>query len=288
MAKKSKFYAVKKGRKNGVYRTWDECKSQTHGYKGAIFKSFPTMEEAQVFIGNNNNGNSSSCPAGGQQNRVKTTAVVDTIRHNTASHPKSAVIATKASSISLNQTLLIEMYFDGGSRGNPGLGGSGAHIIVNNYILPEIISIPSDRKIRHYCGRCTNNIAEYTGLVEGLKQINNIVKDFCDDLGNRKQSKPSSSQQQQLQIIVKVHGDSNLIINQINGNYAVKNEDLKKKYNECIDIISRIRQRVDSCIDLNVTITFDHVYRDKNTVADSLANEAMDTKQSWITEEDEI
>ena len=51
MAKKAKFYAVKKGRKKGIYRTWDECKNQTNGYKGAIFKSFKTMTEAETFMG---------------------------------------------------------------------------------------------------------------------------------------------------------------------------------------------------------------------------------------------
>ena len=46
----SKYYAVKKGKKPGVYRTWDECKAQTDGYSGAIFKSFKTKEEAEAFI----------------------------------------------------------------------------------------------------------------------------------------------------------------------------------------------------------------------------------------------
>lgn len=48
----SKYYAVKKGKKPGVYRTWDECKAQTDGFSGAIFKSFKTQEEAEAFIGN--------------------------------------------------------------------------------------------------------------------------------------------------------------------------------------------------------------------------------------------
>ena len=47
----SNYYAVKKGKKPGVYRTWDECKAQTDGFSGAIFKSFKTQEEAEAFIG---------------------------------------------------------------------------------------------------------------------------------------------------------------------------------------------------------------------------------------------
>lgn len=48
MAKK--FYAVKNGKKIGIYETWDECKEQVNGYKGAEFKSFNTREEAKAYI----------------------------------------------------------------------------------------------------------------------------------------------------------------------------------------------------------------------------------------------
>lgn len=46
----SKFYAVKKGRNPGVYESWDECKSQVNGFPNAVYKSFPTYEEANNFI----------------------------------------------------------------------------------------------------------------------------------------------------------------------------------------------------------------------------------------------
>ena len=49
MAKK--YYAVKSGRKTGIFGTWDECKAQVSGYSGAIYKSFKTKEEAEAFIG---------------------------------------------------------------------------------------------------------------------------------------------------------------------------------------------------------------------------------------------
>jgi Predicted double-stranded RNA/RNA-DNA hybrid binding protein len=48
MAKK--YYAVKNGRKTGIFLSWDECKVQVHGYPGAVYKSFPTKEEAQNFV----------------------------------------------------------------------------------------------------------------------------------------------------------------------------------------------------------------------------------------------
>lgn len=47
----SKFYAVRKGKVPGVYRSWDECKAMVDGYPGAVYKSFKTGVEASAFIG---------------------------------------------------------------------------------------------------------------------------------------------------------------------------------------------------------------------------------------------
>ena len=46
-----KYYAVRTGRKTGVFMTWAECQKQVTGFSGAEFKSFSTMEEAQAFAG---------------------------------------------------------------------------------------------------------------------------------------------------------------------------------------------------------------------------------------------
>ena len=48
---KKKFYAVRKGKKVGVYYTWDECKEQVNGFSGAEYKSFITIDEANEYIG---------------------------------------------------------------------------------------------------------------------------------------------------------------------------------------------------------------------------------------------
>lgn len=45
-----KYYAVKKGRNTGVFLTWAECEQQVKGFKGAVYKSFKTREEAVQFI----------------------------------------------------------------------------------------------------------------------------------------------------------------------------------------------------------------------------------------------
>lgn len=46
----AKFYAVRKGKKTGIFSTWDECKEQVTGFKGAVYKSFKTLEEAEEFV----------------------------------------------------------------------------------------------------------------------------------------------------------------------------------------------------------------------------------------------
>lgn len=47
---KKKFYAVRKGKKVGIYNTWNECKIQVDGFSGAEYKSFTTMDEAKEYI----------------------------------------------------------------------------------------------------------------------------------------------------------------------------------------------------------------------------------------------
>lgn len=46
----SKFYAVKNGRKTGIYLSWAECEEQVKGFKGAIYKSFPSRDEAEAYL----------------------------------------------------------------------------------------------------------------------------------------------------------------------------------------------------------------------------------------------
>lgn len=45
-----KLYAVRKGRKRGIFDTWEECKCQVHGYAGAEFKSFKNRREAEEYL----------------------------------------------------------------------------------------------------------------------------------------------------------------------------------------------------------------------------------------------
>lgn len=45
-----KYYAVRVGATPGIYRTWSECQRMVHGYPGAVFKSFKTLEQAEAFM----------------------------------------------------------------------------------------------------------------------------------------------------------------------------------------------------------------------------------------------
>jgi ribonuclease HI len=46
----AKYYAVRKGHKTGIFRSWDECKAAVNGFSGAMYKSFTTEEEAKQYI----------------------------------------------------------------------------------------------------------------------------------------------------------------------------------------------------------------------------------------------
>ena len=50
MASKKKFYVVLKGRRCGIFQTWEDCEAQVKGYKGSKYKGFSTIEQAQNWI----------------------------------------------------------------------------------------------------------------------------------------------------------------------------------------------------------------------------------------------
>ena len=130
----------------------------------------------------------------------------------------------------------IDLFTDGGSRGNPGLAGAGF-----------VIKTPGGKVILSrgiFLGHATNNIAEYTAVREGLAA-----------------SKDLKAQ------TVRLFSDSELLVRQLNGQYKVKSENLKVLYADCMQLLA-------SFSSWQVT----HVYRDQNSEADGLANQAMDKK----------
>ena len=131
----------------------------------------------------------------------------------------------------------INIYTDGGSRGNPGPCGAGGVIFGSD---GTIIS-----EISKYLGIGTNNYAEYMALILTLERVSELgISDS----------------------IITVFMDSQLIIKHINGTYKVKHPNMKKLYNEVKELITEFEN-----------IKFVHIPRNKNTHADSLANKAMDS-----------
>ena len=108
------------------------------------------------------------------------------------------------------QTNQWKLQFDGGSRGNPGVGGAGAVLYKNDN---------EEWSNTFYLGdNVTNNQAEYKGLIGGLKHVSTL------DLPN-----------------LLVEGDSNLVINQVSGTWRVKNDELKILHNEVQEFINKIK-----------------------------------------------
>ncbi|MBF92080.1 MAG: hypothetical protein CMP34_04660, partial [Rickettsiales bacterium] len=103
-----------------------------------------------------------------------------------------------------------KLQFDGGSRGNPGVGGAGAVLYKNNQ--------EQWSKTFYLGDNITNNQAEYKGLIGGLKHVSTL------DLPN-----------------LLVEGDSNLVINQVSGTWRVKNDELKILHDEVQEYINKIK-----------------------------------------------
>ena len=102
----------------------------------------------------------------------------------------------------------------------------------------------ADIEEKAFLGKTTNNIAEYTGLVKALEHAR--------DLGAKK---------------LLIHSDSELMVKQLNGQYKVKNEGLRPLFNQAV----ALRKHFDS-------VVIKHIYREQNSEADALCNQAMDNE----------
>ena len=131
----------------------------------------------------------------------------------------------------------MKLFSDGACRGNPGMGGAGA------VITDEADNILWEEK--EYLGHCTNNIAEYKALILGLKGA--LAQGFSR---------------------LDVYLDSELLANQINGSYKVKNENLKILMQEVRGLLASFK-----------SVQVRHVLRCHNAQADKLANLAIDEAQ---------
>ncbi|MGL4420654.1 MAG: ribonuclease HI family protein [Gemmataceae bacterium] len=130
-------------------------------------------------------------------------------------------------------TAIPTMHIDGAARGNP---GPAAYAVV--LARPGLPVVEEAAPI----GTATNNVAEYTALVEGLA--------LAAELGVPE---------------VAIFSDSELLVKQMNGEYRVKNADLQQLYAEACHLKKQFTR-----------VTLTHVRREQNKRADQIGNEALD------------
>jgi ribonuclease H / adenosylcobalamin/alpha-ribazole phosphatase len=126
---------------------------------------------------------------------------------------------------------------DGGSRGNPGPAGYGA--VVRDAASGEVLAERAEG-----LGVTTNNVAEYTGLVAGLRAAAELAAS---------------------EVVVRM--DSKLVVEQMSGRWQIKHAALQPLAREAREIAGRF-----------TTIGYEWIPRARNTHADRLANEAMDAQ----------
>ncbi|MFF4327326.1 reverse transcriptase-like protein, partial [Streptomyces sp. NPDC001591] len=124
---------------------------------------------------------------------------------------------------------------DGGSRGNPGPAGYGA--VVLDPVTGETLAERAE-----FIGVATNNVAEYRGLIAGLKAARELDPDAE----------------------VRVRMDSKLVVEQMSGRWKIKHPGMRPLAAEAATILPRGQ------------VTYEWIPRERNKHADRLANEAMD------------
>ncbi len=130
-------------------------------------------------------------------------------------------------------------FTDGASRGNPGEAAIG--IVIKS---EDNTTIETHKK---YLGTTTNNIAEYTALLQCVEIIKNSETLGCTEL--------------------VVHTDSELIARQMNGEYKVKDAGLNVLFQKVKIALATVQFK----------FSIRHIPRSFNKEADALANEAIDS-----------
>lgn len=127
----------------------------------------------------------------------------------------------------------LEIYTDGGARGNPGPAGIGAVIWDGNKLVGTYSK---------YIGEATNNQAEYQAAILGLEQAKQLRAEELD-----------------------FYLDSELVVNQLNRNYKIKDKALGLLFVKAWNLMVGFK-----------SVKFHHIPRERNKDADLLVNQAID------------
>ena len=152
----------------------------------------------------------------------------------------------------MGRALLV--YADGGSRGNPGVAGYGA--VVLDAGTGDLLAERAEP-----LGLASNNVAEYSGLIAGLRAAAAID--------------PGAD--------VEVRLDSKLVVEQLSGRWKIKHEDMRRLALQAREVVRSIEAAGGS-------VTYAWVPRAENTAADRLSNVAMDgesvSRDLWAEDAD--
>lgn len=257
MAKKKSFYAVIRGRQPGLYKSWESCENQIRGFSDNLFKGFVSENEAVDYL----NMHGIAQPAVSARERERSPVRASARAHSIASSQGEGLehgidgknetceadvpeqkestdgAVDVASHVPVEPNKCIaRLEFDGASKSNPGPSGFGAVLFDDSTdaVLAKVIGYVGDMK--------TNNQAEYSGLIAGLQEARR--------LGIKR---------------IKVIGDSKLVVNQVLGKWAIRNEGLKPLYKAARELAKSFE-----------SFEAQQVPREQNTIADAASNEAIE------------
>jgi len=134
---------------------------------------------------------------------------------------------------------------DGGSRGNPGPAAIG------------VVFYDASGKVlydyKECIGRATNNEAEYQAIIKALQILLESKWFSANNIAGS-------------EVVCRL--DSQLVVEQINGNYKIKQDHIKL-------LIAQVRQMMSQ---INLNISYIHIPREENKLADKLVNQALDNE----------
>ncbi|XP_043513511.1 ribonuclease H1 isoform X2 [Frieseomelitta varia] len=167
------YYAVAKGRKPGIYNSWDECQRQVHHFSGPVFKKFQTEAEAHNFI-QQNTATSTNCDTKRPLNvrtskrpRVESNENTDNKRLCSG---KLKVIDLEECSekktsggFNIDSNGYVNVYTDGACSSNGNINANAGIGVWFGDNHPLNVS-------RAVVGRATNNVAEIQAVTAAVKQ----------------------------------------------------------------------------------------------------------------------
>jgi len=246
-----KLYAIAVGRRTGIVDTWEACKASVFGVSGCLYRSFKSHAEARAWL--------SVASGGGAGASSSASAAASAGAGAPAPAPPPPPPAAAAAGLLKLGPRAYLARFDGACLGNPGRGGAGALLYglppphssgARDYNVDHGAGVAQGWEVlwsgaEHVGGTTTNNVAEYTGLLLALKAALRL------GVGSG--------------AALLVQGDSELIIRQVLGEYAVRAPHLLLLHAEVLRSLAQLRER-------RVEVRFRHILRDKNVEADALSN----------------